>query len=104
MSNEYYLWPTKAQADAALASINGHPAFPLQGRNAATGELVDSWTTCWCDAVQETLDGRWGFPRIPAVFLDRMGISAADREAWLTGFSPTIVDSPALVPPPSTEA
>ena len=97
MSTDFYLWPTKAQADAALANLNNHPAFPLQGRNAATGELVDNWTTGWCDATVETADGRWGFPRVPAVFLDAWGISEADRAAWLAAFAPEIVVDPTLV-------
>jgi hypothetical protein len=91
---DFYLWPTKAQADAALANINGHPAFPMQGRNAATGELVNSWTTCWCESTTQTADGRWGFQRIPTVVLDAWGISEADRAAWLAAFAPEIVDSP----------
>ena len=93
---EYYLWPTKAQADAALANINANPAFPIQGRNAATGALVDSWTTCWYEATQEMADGRWGFPRIPPAILDAWAISEDDRAAWLAAFAPEIVNSPAM--------
>jgi len=44
----------------------------------------------------QTLDGRWGFPRIPAAFLDRMGVSEADRAAWLAAFVPEIVTDPAM--------
>lgn len=100
---DFYLWPTKAQADAALANINGHPAFPIQGRNAKTGELADNWTTAWCDATQGTADGRWGFPRVPAEFLDRMGIDEAQRAAWLAAFAPEIVADPAFPTPPEED-
>ena len=91
---DFYLWPTKAQADAALANINANPAFPIQSRNAATGELVDNWTLRWTDAPAQTADGRWGFPRVPAAILDLMQISAADRAAWLVAFAPEIVADP----------
>jgi len=99
---EYYLWPTQAQADAALANINAHPAFPIQGRNAATGELADNWTTCWCETTHETADGRWGFPRIPTAILDAWGISESDRAAWLAAFAPEVVADP-VFPQPAQE-
>jgi hypothetical protein len=98
--NEYYLWPTKAQAGAALANINANPAFPIQGKNAATGELVDSWTTCWVEATVQTIDGKWGFPRVPAEILDRMGVTEAQRAAWLAAFAPEIVADPVFPSPP----
>lgn len=97
MKNEYYLWTTKSQADAALASINSHPAFPIQGKNVATGEPMDNWTTCWCDNVVQTTDGMWGFPRIPANFMDNMGIQEEQRNAWISTFAPEIVDNPDII-------
>lgn len=93
---DFYLWPTKPSADAALANINGHPAFPLQGVNAATGKPANHWTTCWASSTEQTADGRWGFPRVPAEILDRMGVSEADRAAWLAAFVPAIVANPAI--------
>ena len=96
---QFYLWPAKPQADAALANINAHPAFPIQGRNAATGELVDNWTTCWTDETVETVDGRWGFPRIPEAILDAWGIDQNSRDAWLAAFAPEIVDAPEMIAP-----
>ena len=94
--SEYYIWQTKEQADAALQNINGHQSFPIQGRNAATGELVNNWTTCWCANSVEFLDGKWGFPRIPSVFLDAMGIDEQQRNAWLVAFNPEISSNAVL--------
>lgn len=101
---DFYLWPTQAQAQAALDNINAHPAFPIQGVNAATGAPVPgSLTTCWADSVVLTADGRWGFPRIPSEFLDRMGISEANRAAWLAAFAPEIVTDPPIPSPSDPE-
>lgn len=92
---EWYLWATKQQADAALGNINSNPAFPAMIPDPATGERTVS-VPVWCSATREMVDGRWGFRRIPAAILDEWGISAESREAWLAAFQPEIITDPSL--------
>jgi hypothetical protein len=93
---EWYMWPSKATADAALASINSNPAFPALIPDPATGERTVS-VAGWCSAARATTDGLWGFPRIPTRLLDEWKISAESREAWLAAFQPAIVTDPTLL-------
>jgi hypothetical protein len=95
---EWYLWLSKAQADAALICVNTNHAFPYRGRNAATGGLDGPLVTQWCEAVTQTADGRFGFPRIPSDLMDCMGISLAERAAFIDTFHPQIVVDPELPP------
>jgi hypothetical protein len=92
---EWYLWASKATADAALGNINSNPAFPAMIPDPATGERTVS-VSVWCTATREMADGRWGFRRIPADILDEWGISTESREAWLAAFQPEIVTDPSL--------
>lgn len=92
--SEWYLWNTKVEADAALADINGNPAFPVLVPDPATWENTVS-VASWCSKPRQTQDGRWGFPRIPVALLDDWNISTESREAWLATFQPTIVVDPA---------
>jgi hypothetical protein len=93
---EWYLWATKQQADAALAQINSNPAFPVMIPDPATDERTVS-VPCWCQATRLTADGRWGFRRIPSNVLDEWSISEESRAAWLAAFQPEIVTDPILV-------
>lgn len=96
--SEWYLWATEAEADAALAAINGNPAFPVSVLDPATDEATVS-VASWCSAPREMQDGRWGFPRISTDILDEWNISVASREAWLAAFAPAIVVDPVLATP-----
>lgn len=96
--SEWYLWATKVQADAALAAINGNPAFPVHIPDPATDEPTVA-VASWCSAPREMQDGRWGFPRISADILDAWNISVASREAWLAAFAPAIVVDPVFATP-----
>lgn len=92
---EWYLWDTKAQADAALAAINSNPAFPALIPDPATGERTVT-VTCWCPRTQAMTDGRWGFKRIPTALLDEWNISQASREAWFSAFQPEMTTDPTI--------
>lgn len=92
---EWYLWATKAQSDAALASINGNPSFPALAADPATGERTVT-VTCWCQRTHGMVDGRWGFKRIPTALLDAWEISEESRTAWLAAFQPEMVIDPTL--------
>jgi hypothetical protein len=92
---EWYLWDTKAAADAALAAINSNPAFPALIPDPATGERTVT-VTCWCTLTQEMADGKWGFKRIPTALLDEWQISQESREAWFAAFQPAIAIDPSL--------
>lgn len=96
--SEWYLWLTKAEADAALAAINSNPAFPVSIPDPATDENTVV-VASWCSAPREMQDGRWGFPRISTEILDAWNISVASREAWLATFAPTIVVDPVFATP-----
>jgi hypothetical protein len=92
MSNEYYVWDTEVQAQAALDYINGSGWFPIVGVNAATGEPQPDkqQTTSWASEVLERVDNKWCFPRIPEARLDAIGVPANDRQAFLDAFNPSI--------------
>ncbi len=51
----------------------------------------------WVPTDAGTVDGRWGFPRIPSQFLDIMGIPEEQRNAWISTFAPEIVDHPDIL-------
>lgn len=90
--SEYYVWDLEAQAQAALDFINATGWFPIVGRNAKTGELQPDkqMTTSWATEVQERVDTKWCFSRIPEATLDALGVPAEDRQAFLDAFNPTI--------------
>lgn len=91
--SEWYLWSTKAEADAALTAINSASAFPILVPDPATGENTVS-VASWCSKSRQTQDGRWGFPRIPTDILDEWNVSLESRAAWLAAFQPAIVTDP----------
>jgi len=92
-AREWYLWATKAQADAALAAINSNPAFPALIPDPATGERTVTVTN-WCGTTQAMADGKWGFKRIPTALLDEWQISQASRDAWFAAFQPALATDP----------
>lgn len=93
MSNQWYTFNSEAVANAALDFINGSGWFPLEGVNKGTGAIEKDATTCWAKRPPHPilcLDGKWRFPRIPEYRLDLLGVSAEDRQSFLSAFNPTI--------------
>ena len=92
MSTEYYVWDDEAVAQAALDYINGSGWFPITGVNAATGQPQPNKqkTERWCSEIQERVDGKWCFPRIPESRMDAIGVPPEDRQAFLDAFNPSI--------------
>jgi hypothetical protein len=90
--NEYYVWDTEAEAQAALDYINSTEWFPVVGKNVATGkpEPEKQQTTVWASEILERVDGKWCFARIPEGRMDALEVSAEDRQAFLDTFNPTI--------------
>jgi hypothetical protein len=89
---QWYRWDSLETAQACLDYLNNRPELPLVGKNAKTGksEPNKTKTTKWCDSVTECTDGKFGFPKIPASFLDYLGIDEAERQQFLDTFQPTI--------------
>lgn len=87
---EYYVFANQAGADACIAAINGTNWFPIVG--SVKGKLApnNQQTTSWCDTGKEMLSGEYAVPRVPAHLLDALGVSQAERDAFLELFGQDI--------------
>lgn len=105
MANEYYVFETKEQAEFALDYINNSQWFPMVGVNAFTGkpEPEKQMTMKWTDNVNERVDGKWCFPRIPSTRLDAMNVSVQDRQDFFNACKPAIEEYQADWFPPMDE-
>ena len=95
---EYYTWAKsyKSKAQAMLDTINNHDQLPMVGTCNGKPAPEKQQTTSWCSKLTEWVDGRFGFPRIPAATLDKMGVSQEARDAMLEAYAPRIDQADAL--------
>lgn len=91
-NGQYYVWSSATVASNALYAVNNSGWFPVVGVNAKTHQpATDKQKTVkWTEAIQQRLDGKWVFPRIPNTKLDFLGVSDAERRAWWNTFLPSI--------------
>jgi hypothetical protein len=92
VKGHYYVFPNEVIATSALTAINESGWFPITGNNAKTGKPAPdkAKTTKWCSSVQERVDGKWVFPRIPDAILDAINVSEAERKGWWDTFTPDV--------------
>ena len=91
-NGQYYVFADGATGTNALNGINNSGWFPIEGHNAKTGAPAPdkAATVRWTDTVQERLDGKWVFPRIPTALMDAMNVPEAEREAWWNTYLPDV--------------
>lgn len=78
MSNLYYVFEDENVANAAQDEIARLGGAPIKGRNAKTGEEVDKApTTSWA-TVQQRLDGKFVFPKVPTEVLNQYSEGTID--------------------------
>jgi hypothetical protein len=63
---EYYVFQTKAHAEACIAAINvGSGQFPIVGKVNATFAPQNTQTTQWVTEPSEMITGEWAVQRMP---------------------------------------
>ncbi len=88
---EYYIFNDEQTALEAEAFIAEKGFMPITSTNAQTGELTpnkqktEKWAT-----LQQRLDGKWVFPRLPAEVLENVALE--DKTYFFNAFSPVIED------------
>lgn len=88
---DFYIFNDLDTAQKALDYINSNSAFPIYGRNAATGAVIhDNITNWWVSNVKERVtDGKFFFRRLPFYF--RQQISTNQQLAFENTY-PNIIE------------
>jgi hypothetical protein len=93
-NGQFYVWASTngVTATNALDYINTSGWFPVTGNNAKTRkpEPDKQKTISWATNVQERVDGKRCFPRIPEKVLDAVGVPVAQRGLFFTVFKPDV--------------
>ena len=88
--NEYYVFPTEADAQACLDYINGTAWFPIVGNRNGQPAPDAQATERWAEAPTEMASGEWCVPRIPESRLDALGVSQEERDAGMAAYGQDI--------------
>ena len=87
---DYYVYQTEADAQAALNYINGSSWFPITSKVNGIDAPDKPKTTKWADAPSEMTSGEFAVPRVPAALLDYIGVPEEDRIAFIAAFGQDI--------------
>jgi hypothetical protein len=85
MSQEYYVFATKPEAEACMTAINGTSWFPITGNKKGVPNPTATKTTKWSGtrSLKELASGGWAVPRVPTSKLDLVEVPQAERDAFL---------------------
>jgi hypothetical protein len=89
--NEYYTFPTEAEAQGCIDYINATPWFPLVGNCKGQPNPAAAATTSWATTPTQMLSGSWAVPKIPEARLDFVGVPQEDREGFNSVFGQDIL-------------
>lgn len=78
---EYYVFATKAEADACVKYINSDMGwYPIVGNAGGIPRPDNQQTLRWVDAPVEMKDGSWAVPKIPDDRFDFMKVPVSEQD------------------------
>jgi hypothetical protein len=90
--NEYYVFPTKAEAEACMNFINGSSWFPITPNKKGVPNPNAKKVLRWAGpkALKELVSGEWAVPRVPVYELDRFNVPQSERDSFLSAYGSDI--------------